>query len=403
MAQVNDKDLFAKMLVGFLGDEDPMLAMLKWIAERMIEIESELKVGAKKSEHSTERTTHFSGYRPRRFDTRMGTMYLMVPKVRKGGYVPFFITDKKRSEQALMSLVREAYVNGVSTRKIERLAKSLGIDGISASQVSEINKGLDDQVNAFRTRPLNTSYPVLWVDALYEKVREDQKIMSMAVLIVYGITDEGKRDVLAVEPMYQESEATWAQVFQGLKSRGLTETCLIVSDAHLGIQAAVKKEFLGASWQRCKVHFMRNIMAHVSQRDKTVFAEKLKTIWLQPDKSSALQQAQHIRSDYEKRFPEAMKVLDQGLEDSLVFYDFPELDKRKISSTNILERFNREIRRRSRVVSIFPSRPAYIRLITAYIMEYVEDWEVDRSYMKKEALVLTVARFKDRFKQLSVA
>jgi putative transposase len=204
----NHTGIFKKILVEFITKEDPLLAMLEWTAQQMMQMEAEAKVGAEKGKHSRERKTHFSGTRVRRMDTRLGTMYLFIPKLRKGGYIPFFVTERKRSEQALISLVQEAFINGVSTRKIERLAQSLGIENISASQVSEINKGLSEQVKSFRTRSLEPEYPFLWIDALYEKVRDNGRVISIALMIAYGINRQGKRDILAIEPMYEESEET---------------------------------------------------------------------------------------------------------------------------------------------------------------------------------------------------
>jgi len=386
----NHTGIFKKILVDFIGQEDPILAMLEWTAQQMMQIEAEAKVGAQKGEHSQERKTYFSGTRVRRMDTRLGTVYLFIPKLRKGGYIPFFITERRRSEQALIALIQEAFINGVSTRKIERLARSLGIENISASQVSEINKGLSEQVEYFRTRPLESEYPFLWIDALYEKVRDDGRVISMALMIAYGINREGKRDILAVEPMYEESEETWSEFFRKLKHRGVRKICLCISDAHLGIQKALKKEWIGSSWQRCKVHFMRNIMARIPHKEKKRFAERLKQIWLQPDKQSALSMASLLIKDYEKRFPEAIQCLENGLEDSLQFYEFPEIDKRRISSTNVVERIIREIRRRSRVIGVFPNQESYVRLITSYLIEYSEDWINERSYIKQEKLILAL-------------
>ena len=214
----NHTGILRKLLVEFIGQEDPLLAMLEWTAQQMMQIEAEVKVGAKKGEHSKDRLTHFSGRRVRRMDTRLGTVYLFIPKLRKGGYVPFFISERKRSEQALISLVREAYINGVSTRKIERLAKTLGIENISASQVSEINKGLSEQVEEFRSRPLEAEYPFLWIDALYEKVRMDGRVVSMALMIALAVNTDGQREILAIEPMLEESEDSWREFFRKLKA-----------------------------------------------------------------------------------------------------------------------------------------------------------------------------------------
>lgn len=386
MAQVKNKKFFENLLLQFIGTEDPLYEMLKWLLHELMTIEATAKVGAGKGKHSKDRKTYFSGTRLRRFDTRYGTVYLMVPKLRNGGYIPFFVTERKRSEQALIQVVHQAFINGVSTRKIERLARSLGIEGMSASQVSEINKGLNEQVDSFRNRPLDAEYPVIWVDALYEKIRDNQRVVSTAILVVYGVNSEGKREILAVEPMYDESESTWSSVFEGLKSRGLETVWLVVSDAHRGIQNAVKKHFINATWQRCKVHFMRNIMARISHRHKDLFGGRLKQIWLQPDIESARRYALQLIEEFRDLYPDAIEILENGLEDSLQFYHFSFLDKRKVSSTNNLERLHREIRRRTRVVGIFPNRESYIRLVSCYLIEYTEDWISERSYLSKCSL-----------------
>lgn len=386
MTKTKDTTFFENKLLQFITEDDPLLAMLQWVTDKLVEVEVAQKVNSLKGKHTKERTTYRCGTRVRRFDTRLGTLYMVIPKLRKGGYIPFFVTEKKRSEQALIEVIQEAWKNGISTRKIDRVAKSLGIENISASQVSEINKGLDDMIHEFRTRPLESEYPVLWVDALYEKIRNDGRVQNMAVQVVKGINKEGMPQILAVEPMENESEETYRALFSKLKSRGLKTVWLCVSDAHKGLQAAIRKEFIGASWQRCKVHFMRNILAHVNQREKKKFASHLKQIWLEPDRESAVACAERLIARYGKRFPQAIECLENGLEDSLQFYEFPEIDHRKIATTNSLERLNVEIRRRSRVVGIFPSIDSYVRLIASYLMEYEEDWQSGRSYINHEAL-----------------
>lgn len=389
MAYSNNKLNLEKMLLKFLADEDPMLSMLKWLCEQLMEIEVSAKINAIKSERTPERTGYRSGYRVRRFDTRLGTMYLFVPKIRNGGYIPFFVTEKKRSEAALINVIQEAYINGVSTRKIEKLAKNLGIDSISRSQVSQITKELNDQVAAFRQRPLQETYPVLWIDSLYEKIRVGHQVKNLAVAVVVGLDENGKRDILAIEPMYEESETTYQSLFDNLKERGLKNVWLVVSDAHKGLVKAIQKSFIGCSWQRCKVHFMRNILAHVPAKGKAEFANRLKQIWLQPDMESAQAYANSFMDTYENKYPGAIKILEEGLEDSLQFYTFKRIDHRKISSTNILERLNREIRRRTAVVGVFPNMDSYIRLITTYLIEYSEEWSTGRSYVKPEIIQLT--------------
>jgi len=304
-------------------------------------IEVESKVSAVKGQHSNNRSTHFSGTRVRRFDTRLGTMYIFVPKLRKGGYIPFFVTEKRRSEQALLQVVQEAFINGVSTRKIDRLAKQLGIENISASQVSEINKGLDEQVEIFRNRPLEAEYPVIWIDALYEKIRADGRVFNHAVMVVCGLKTSGEREILAIEPMDAENEDNYRFLIQRLKDRGLRNVWLVVSDAHQGLKNAIQKEFLGSSWQRCKVHFMRNILAKVRAKHKELVAARIKHIWLQPYANTARDYAKQVMDELEQQFPEAVETLDNGLKDSLQFYEISKLDHRKISSTNMLERLNR--------------------------------------------------------------
>ena len=387
MVQKKSTTNLTELLLECVSQPDPMLSMLEWLCDRLMEAEITAKIGADKSEHSPERSSYRSGYRPRRFDTRMGTIYLMVPKIRQGGYVPFFVSNRKRSEAALIQVVQEAFVNGVSTRKMERLARSLGIENLSRSQVSNMAKELDEQVEAFRNRPLNGKrYPVLWVDALYEKVRYDGHVVSMAIQVVCGVNEQGAREVLAIEPMLEESRESYTQLFDKLKERGLQTPSLVISDANGGLVAAIQKNFPGASWQRCKVHFMRNILAKIPHRSKENFAAELKQIWLAPDAKAARKRADSLAEEYEKRFPEAIQILEDGLEDSLQFYSFPALDSRKIASSNMLERLNKEIRRRTRVVGIFPNPDSYVRLVATYLMEYAEDWSDARAYFSSEAI-----------------
>ena len=387
MAQKQSNTNLSTLLFSFMNQSDPMLSMLEWLCEQMMEAEASMKLSADKNERADGRSGYRSGYRPRRLYTRLGTIFLMVPKVRQGGYIPFFVNAYKRSEAALIQVVQEAYVNGVSTRKIERLAKRLGFEGISRSQVSEMTKELNEQVEQFRSRALDSHhYPILWTDALYEDVRIDGHVVSEAIIVVCGVDEHGKRDVLAVEPMTDEALESYKNVFSRLKNRGLSTPKLVISDANKGLVSAVKHCFPGSSWQRCKVHFMRNILAHVPQKQKKSFASELKSIWLAPDDKVATERANALIEKYESRFPQAVRCLEEGLENSLIFYSYPELDQRKISSSNMIERMNREIRRRTGVVGIFPNESAYVRLVTAYLMEYSEDWSTSRAYIKEESI-----------------
>jgi len=391
MAQEKYNTDFSKLMMQCMTAPDPMLAMMEWLCDQMMEAEVSNAVGAGECAHDENRSGYRSGYRPRRFDTRMGTIYLMVPKIRNGGYVPLFVTERKRSEASLIQVVQEAFIQGVSTRKMEKLAQSLGIESLSRSQVSEMSKGLNDQVEFFRNRSLETSrYPVLWVDALYEKVRMDGRVVSAAILVVCGVDEAGKREVLAVEPMLEESCESYTQLFKSLQNRGLKSPLLVVSDAHKGLVKAIEENFPGASWQRCKVHFMRNILAHIPQKEKERFAAKLKEIWLAHDISAARRRAAEIVAEYGKRFPKAIAILEEGIEDSLSFYTFPKLDSRKIASTNMLERLNKEIRRRTRVVGIFPNPDSYLRLVVSYLIEYAEDWSVSKAYIAEDTIAETL-------------
>lgn len=378
------KELLEKLLSN--DSNDPLRSIMHLLLQMIMDYEVANKVGAQKGEHSTDRSTYLSGTRKRRFDSRLGTINLEVPKLRKGGYVPSFVREHKRSEQALVSVVCEAYFNGVSTRKVERLAHALGTESLSASQVSEMTKELDERVKEFRDRDLEEEYAVLWVDALYEKIRENGRVQNMAVMVVKGITMQGTAQILAVEPMYNESEETYQILFKGLKKRGLERVWLVVSDAHQGLKNAIAKEFVGSSWQRCKVHFMRNIIAHVGHRNKEEFASALKHIWLQPDEEHARAYARSFMDQYEDKFPKAIKCLEEGLDDSLQFYQFSKIDHRKIASTNTLERLNREIRRRTRVVGIFPNPDSYIRLVSSLLIEIDEEWQTGRAYISVQAL-----------------
>ena len=386
MTEPKDTTFFTMKLLEFQTAEDPLLAMIEWMTNQLMELEIEQKCNAPKGVHGNARTAYRSGYRTRRFDTRLGTLYMLIPKLRNGGYVPFFVTERKRSEQALIEIIKEAWINGVSTRKIDHLAKAMGIENITASQVSNITSELDSQVEQFRNSALDEEYPVIWVDALYEKIRDDRKVISVAIMVVRAVDMEGKVRIIAVEPMYNESEATYTALFDKLRERGLEKVWLVVSDAHKGLRAAIDKCFLGASWQRCKVHLMRNILAHVAYKEKEGFAKQLKLVWKQKDARHAEACARDIEKEYGQRFPKAIECLMEGLEDSLQFYNFPELDSRKIASNNGIERLNAEIRRRSRVVGVFPSTGSYMRLLVCYLMEYQDDNETGRSYLSSESI-----------------
>ena len=352
----------------------------------LMEMEANKITGSEKGEHNSERTDYRSGYRPRRFDTRLGTMNLQVPKFRNNGYVPFFMQDRQRSEEALISMVVEAYTNGVSTRKIKHLAESLGIESITPGEVSQMNKSLDEMVKEFHEQKLEKEMPVIWIDAVYEKIRVGKHVKSMAVMIVKAINMDGKPTIIAIEAMENESEATYTEFFNKLKARGLEKVWLCVSDAHPGLQAAIRKCWTGSVWQRCKVHFMRNIMATVPKKQKESFGAELKKIWQAETREDAIKLKDAFIEKYADKYEKAVECLEEGFEDSIQFYGFSKIDSRKISNTNTLERLNKEVRRRSRAVGIFPSTESYLRLMTASLIEYSEDHLTGASYISAETL-----------------
>jgi transposase-like protein len=354
---------------------DPLREMAEMLLNFISEAEATTRVGAEPYERNDERGTHRNGYRDRRFDTRLGTMQLRIPKVREGGFVPSFIEHRKRSEQALVSVIQEAVVQGVSTRKIETVLESFGIAGVSAGQVSQLCAALDEKVRAFRERPLG-EIRYLWIDAMYEKVRDDERVESMACVIATGIGPSNRREVLGFDLIPTESEEGWTQFLKSLKERGLHGVVLVISDAHSGLKAAVRKVFK-AEWQRCKVHFYRNVLVHVSKKAQAEVSEAIKAVFVQRDKASARSKAEELMHRFRSRFPKAMEVFEAGIDDVLSYLHYPAPHRTRISSTNPLERVNQEIRRRTRVVGIFPHRGACIRLIGMLLIEIHEDWLTD--------------------------
>lgn len=379
-----DRDGLANKLVELAaGSEDPLRAMAEMITDFVMEAEVTAKVGAEPHERSPERITHRNGHRERRWDTRLGTLTLQVPKLREGGYVPSFIEHRKRSEQALISVIQEAVVQGVSTRKIEAVLEQFGIAGVSAGQVSQLCGALDDKVRQFRERPLGESRYV-WVDALYEKVRLDARVESMAVVIATGINLQGRREVLGFEVLPAESEEGWTEFFKSLKERGLRGVQLVISDAHAGLKAAVRKVWK-AEWQRCKVHFYRNVLVQVPRRSQAEVSEAMKAVFVQRDEKSAKAKAAEVGRQFQNRFPKAMEIFEAGIEDVLSYLHYPAPHRTRISSTNPLERVHLEIRRRTRVVGIFPHPGACLRLIGMLLVEKHEDWLTDdKAYLTFE-------------------
>lgn len=372
-----ERDELASKLMETAGSaEDPLRAMTELLMDFLMEAEVTGKVGAEASERSTYR----NGYRDRRFDTRLGTFQLQVPKVREGGYIPSFIENRRRSEQAIISVIQEAVVKGVSTRKIEAVLEELGIAGVSAGQVSQLCAGLDEKVSKFREGPLGEIHYV-WVDALYEKVRVDDRVESMAVVTAFGVNPEGRRQVLGLDVIPTESEEGWEQFFKSLKERGLHGVKLVISDAHKGLKAALRK-VLKAEWQRCKVHFYRNVLVHVPKRSQTEVSEAMKAVFVQRDEKSAKAKAADVVRQFHTRFSKAMEIFEAGIDDVLSYLHYPPPHRVRISSNNPIERLNKEIRRRTRVVGIFPHAGSCLRLIGMILVEQNEDWlTADKAYL----------------------
>lgn len=390
MAKVNvsKEELFCKLLGSFKGKADPIRAMFEWLTEEMMEGEMLEKIGADKYERSPNRKGQRAGTRskPRRWDTRLGTISLQIPKPRNGGYVPSFLERGKRSEKALASVVMEAFICGVSTRKMEKVAQAFGVKDMSAAQVSILCEELDEKAEKFLNRKLKNRYPYLFIDALYEKVREDSEVGNQAAVIAIGVNELGHREILGLMIMPTEDEESWKMFLRSLVERGLKGVKLVISDKNLGIKAAIGKVFnTGTQWQRCKVHTMRNIFCRVGQKSKKEIANAVKVIFVQPSKAKAKEEAWRVIKEYEKRFPEAMQTLENSLDEVLTFYSFPPEHWKKISSTNPLERLNREIRRRTRVVGVFPSKNSCRRLMGMVLVEQHEEW-ITRIYMDPEKL-----------------
>ena len=373
--RIDRNELADKLIETATTAEDPLRAMAELLTDFVMEAEVTAKIGAEPHERTAERTTHRNGHRERRWDTRLGTLTLNVPKLREGGYVPSFIEHRKRSEQALISVIQEAVVKGVSTRKIEAVLEQFGIAGVSAGQVSQLCAALDEKVRQFRERPLGESRYV-WVDALYEKVRLDDRVESMAVVIATGVNLEGRREVLGFDVVPSESEEGWSAFYKNLKERGLKGVKLVISDAHKGLMAAVRK-VLKAEWQRCKVHFYRNVLVHVPKRSQAEVSEAMKAVLVQRDEKSAKAKAVELVRQFEVRFAKAMETFEGGIDDVLSYLHYPQPHRVRISSTNPLERLNLEIRRRTRVVGIFPHSGACLRLIGMLLVEKHEDWLTD--------------------------
>jgi transposase-like protein len=382
------KRMTSEQVVGYLLEGeglDFLRESLSWVVQQLMEAEVSELVGAERGERAPEeRLTHRNGYRARRWDTRAGELELAIPKLRRGSYFPSFLEPRRRSEQALVSVVQEAYVAGVSTRKVDQVVESLGLR-ISKSEVSRICAGLDEQVDAFRNRPLEGSYPYLWLDAKVEKVRDGGRVVRKALVLAYGVHESGYREVIALDVGEAETEAFWRNFLRSLVERGLAGAQLVVSDAHAGLKRAIG-QVLGCPWQRCSVHFLREALGHARREQQPMLAALLRPIF---NAETGERAREHVGDALERLgqpLPKIAALLQEAEEDLLAFYSFPADHRAKLRSTNPLERVNREIGRRTDVVGIFPNDRSLIRLAASLVIEQNDEWLVGRRYLSAHSL-----------------
>jgi len=368
------------------GDADFLREGVRVLSQALMEVEVSQHLGAERHERTAERAGYRNGYRERDWDTRVGTLSVRVPRVRDGSYFPSLLEPRKRAEQALVAVVREAYVQGVSTRKVDNLVKALGLDGISKSQVSRLCQELDAEVERFRQRRLEGEYPYVWLDATFVKVRDGGRVVSMAVVLAIGVRASGEREVLGLDVGPTEDGAFWHQFLRGLLARNLTGVRLVISDAHAGLKGAIAAVLHGASWQRCRVHFVRNALALVPKSAAEMVATTIRTVFAQPDPAIAREQWRKVADGFRARFPRLAELLDGAEDDVLAYLAFPREHWRQLWSTNPLERLNKEIKRRTDVVGIFPTAAAVIRLVGAVLAEQHDEWQVSRRYFSAESL-----------------
>jgi len=375
-----------KALVEKGSDDDLLREMMAYVANRMMDLEVEGLTGAAHGERSATRTNHRNGYRERQWETRAGTVDLAIPKLRKGSYFPGFLEPRRAAEKALTAVIQEAYVQGVSTRSVDDLVKAMGMTGISKSQVSRLCEEIDERVNAFLNRPIEGSWPYLWIDATYVKVREAGRIMSVAVIIAVAVNTDGRREVLGLEVGPSEAEPFWTKFLRSLTRRGLRGVKLVISDSHEGLKKAAAK-VLSATWQRCRVHFMRNALAHVGVKQRQMVAAAIRTAFTQETEKAAHAEWKAVAGRLRGRFPKLADLMEDAEHDVLAHMGFPKEHWPQLHSTNPLERLNGEIKRRTDVVAIFPNEAAIVRLIGAMLLEQNDEWAASRArYMSLEKL-----------------
>jgi putative transposase len=372
-----------KALLEQASDADFLRDIIGFAAERMMALEVEALTGADYRARNPERSNSRNGYRERSWETRAGTVPLQIPKLRKGSYFPTFLEPRRTAEKALVAVIQEAYVQGISTRSVDDLVKVMGMSSISKSQVSRLCEEIDERVNAFLDRPLEGDWPFVWLDATYIKVRQSGRIVSVAVIVAVGVNNEGKREVLGLTVGVSEAETFWSEFLRSLTRRGLRGVKLVISDAHEGLKAAIAK-VLGATWQRCRVHFMRNVLAHVGKGQQAMVASYIRTAFAQDTETAARAQWRKVADQLRPKLPKLAALMDDAEDDVLAHMAWPKDLRAKLHSTNPLERLNREIKRRTNVVGIFPNDDAIIRLVGALMLEQNDEWAVSRRYMTLE-------------------
>jgi transposase-like protein len=383
---MTDEMMTLRTLLEKSSDTDLLREMIGFTAQRLMALEVESLTGAAAGERSPDRINQRNGYRERDWETRAGTVELRIPKLRKGSYFPAFLEPRRMAEKALTAVIQEAYVQGISTRSVDDLVKAMGMSGISKSQVSRLCEEIDGKVKAFLERPLEGDWPYIWIDATYLKVRRGGRIVSVAVIIAVGVNSDGRREVLGMEIGTSEAEPIWTEFLRKLTRRGLRGVKLVVSDAHEGIKAAVSR-VLCATWQRCRVHFMRNVLAHSGKSGRRVVSAFIATAFAQDTLEAASTQWRTVADQIRPKVPKLAAIMDDAEHDVLAYMTFPKEHRLKLHSTNPIERLNGEIKRRTEVVGIFPNEDAITRLVGAILLEQNDEWTVQRGrYMTLETI-----------------